>query len=52
MADAVKRPAADHGDGGMQLVKRQKTEDSAIIIGSVTKDVSGVGLEPGQSLTL
>lgn len=31
----------EENEGGLQLVKRQKTQDSAIIVGSVTKDVSG-----------
>jgi hypothetical protein len=37
-----KRPAEDHGTSAAgALVKRARTDDSAIIVGSVTKDVSG-----------
>lgn len=40
MADVAKRPFA--ADGGMEgaLVKRQRTDEGALVIGSVTKDVS------------
>lgn len=42
MADVAKRPAADDAGsiGGGQLVKRQRTQETALIVGSVTKDVS------------
>jgi hypothetical protein len=50
MADGSKRPA-DH-DGGMQLVKRQRTQESALVVGSITKDVSEACLEPEQCLPL
>lgn len=40
MADVAKRPFA--ADGGMEgaLVKRQRIDEGALVIGSVTKDVS------------
>jgi hypothetical protein len=39
MAEVGKRPHPDF-DASQALVKRQKTDEAALIVGSVTKDVS------------
>jgi hypothetical protein len=39
MAEVGKRPHPDF-DASQALVKRQKTDESALIVGSITKDVS------------